>query len=198
MQRILWLVVATAALAACQKSPASKSAATSDASVTPAQANAGPPHRRAGLWETNVSRDGRSSPMGAMKLCVDEAMEAKASALHSAGPVAKNAPCGQPTPTRGLDGSYHFSATCALPDGGRSKIEGVATGDWTNSYHLQVVTDTTGAPIAAMNGHHVMITDGKWLGPCPAGMAGGDMEFANGMKISGGKIAGAAAALSGQ
>jgi hypothetical protein len=62
---------------------------------------------------------------------------------------------------------------------------------------MHMESDTTGGPIAVANGHHVTDIDGKWLGPCPEGMAGGDMELTNGMKISGAKVAGAAKMLRG-
>ena len=76
-------------------------------------------------------------------------------------------------------------------------VKGAASGDFATSYHVHVESDVSGAAFAPMNGHHVTDIDGKWLGPCPAGMAGGDMEFGHGIRVSGGKLAGAAQALLG-
>ena len=82
MRNVVMVALAAAALTACNKS-APPNAAASDAQAPAAGATTGgPPHRRAGLWQTNVTVDGHSSPMGAMKLCVDEAMEAKSQTLH--------------------------------------------------------------------------------------------------------------------
>jgi hypothetical protein len=192
---MLIIAVAAAALSACQK-PATPTASAPSAE-TAAPSLAGPPHRRAGLWQTSLAVNGKAMPMGSMKLCVDEAMEAKSSAFHPSGPasLAEKAHCDYPPPTRGLDGTYSFSATCPLPGGGQAVTKGSASGDWSSAYHVHIENDTTGA--AAANGHHVTDLDGKWLGPCPPGMAGGDMEMGNGLKISGGKLAGAAAMLKG-
>ena len=199
MRNVVMVALAAAALTACNKS-APPNAAASDAQAPAAGATTGgPPHRRAGLWQTNVTVDGHSSPMGAMKLCVDEAMEAKSQTLHPSGPanLAQSKGCAYPPPTRSADGTYTLSFTCPLSGGGETVTKAVATGDWSSGYHMHMESDTTGAPIAAANGHHVMDTDGKWLGPCPAGMAGGDMELSNGMKISSGKAAAAAKMLRG-
>jgi hypothetical protein len=99
------------------------------------------------------------------------------------------------TVTRGLDGGYSFASTCPMGSGGTVTTKGAASGDFSSAYHLHIESDVSGADFAPMNGHHVTDVDGKWLGPCPAGMAAGDMELGNGIRISGGKLAGAAAAL---
>jgi hypothetical protein len=195
--RLILLIAAAASLAACNK-PAATPAATASASpggeAAPA---AGAPHRRAGLWQTSVTVDGHSSPMATMKLCVDAAMEAKSTAFHPTTPMGlgKSNPCAYPPPTRNLDGSFSFSGTCPVSGGGQISTKGSASGDWSSAYHVHIETDSTGVAVAS--GHHVTDMDGKWLGPCPEGMAGGDMELANGMKFSGGKVAGAAAMLHG-
>ena len=206
MRAVLVIGSAALALTACQKSPGASSAtATPDTATATAGAPAatdvttsGTPHRRSGLWQQTFSKDGKTFAMGGMKMCVDEAMEAKASVFKPNGPQsAGDTHCAYPAPTRGLDGSFSFTATCPISGGGQTVTKGVASGDWSNSYHIEIQNDTTGASYAAMNGHHVMDIDGKWLGPCPTGMAGGDIEFGNGMKFSGGKLAGAAAMLRG-
>jgi hypothetical protein len=99
--------------------------------------------------------------------------------------------------SRGVDGAYAFASTCPVSGGGTVATKGSASGDFSTAYHVHLETDLSGAAYATMNGRHVTDIEGKWLGPCPADMASGDMELANGMMIKGGKFAGAAAALAG-
>ena len=191
MRSVVMVAFVAAALSACNK-PAAPSA------PSPATDASGPAHQRAGLWQTSIRVDGHASPM-AMTLCVDAAMAAKSQAFHPSGAasLAQTSHCQAPPPTRNLDGSYSVAFTCPMPGGGQSASKLSASGDWANGYHMHTETDTTGAPIAAENGHHVTDIDGKWLGPCPEGMAGGDMQLPGGMKISGGKAAAAARMLHG-
>jgi hypothetical protein len=204
MRTVLLTASAALALAACQKSPgAAATGAAAPAGGTTVSAD-GVPHRRAGLWQQTISREGQQgggvmSAMGGMKLCVDAASEAKSAVLgrvNDAGRLAGKH-CSAPVVGRGLDGGYSFTSTCAMGEAGTVTSKGSASGDFATAYHVHVETDVSGAAYAAMNGHHVMDVDGKWLGPCPDGMAGGDIELANGMRINGGKFASAAAAMGG-
>jgi len=207
MHRVLLISSAVLALAACQKSPATPGAAAStDTTVSSSGPTSmgGTPHRRSGLWEQSVTRDGKpigagKINMSAMKMCVDAASEANQTVFsHSAAiQAAANRHCSMTPPTRSASGGWTEVNTCPMPSGGSTTTTITASGDFNTSYQLQMDEVSTGAPIPALNGHHVMNVDGKWDGPCPAGMAGGDMDLGNGMKISGGKIAGAAAMLRG-
>jgi hypothetical protein len=211
MRAVLVIGSAALALAACQKSPgATGAAASSDTTTTASTATpqGGPlsatPHRRSGLWSQTVTRDGKpmgvgSMSMGAMQMCVDAASEANQTVFsHDAAVKAEaNRHCTMAPPTRTADGGWTAVSTCPMPSGGSTTTTITASGDFNNSYQVQMDMVATGAPMAALNGHHVMNIEGKWVGPCPAGMAGGDMSFGNGMKFSGGKIAGAAAMLHG-
>lgn len=190
-------VVALVALAACQKAPtAGATQAGASSGPTPAAATT-LPHRRSGLWQQTISRDGKSGAMGAMKICIDEALETKASGLGQdlLNHGKAGAACGQHQVSRALDGSFSFSSTCKLGDGGTVVTKGVATGDFSADYHVHLESDIHGAPMAQMNGHHATDLDARWLGPCPSGMAGGDVELANGMRLDTHKLAGAAKAL---
>jgi hypothetical protein len=200
MRGILLIGAAALALGACQKSSDAGSGQQT-AAATPAETPAlGAPHRRAGLWEQDITRDGKAMAMGGMKICVDDAMEAKAAMFKSVGPVGQpgeGSNCTHAGPNRGLDGSWTFSANCKMPDGMTEASSGKISGDFNSTYHLELTSQTSGASFAPMNGQHTMVLDGKWLGPCPAGMSGGDMQLANGMNISAGKLAGAAKVLGG-
>lgn len=137
------------------------------------------------------------SAMGGMKICVDATTEAKASVFNHGAAAERltGAHCSAPAVSRGIDGSYTFSSTCPMGSGGTLTTKGTASGDFSSAYHVHVETDVSGANYPA--GHHVMDMDGHWLGPCPAGMAAGDIELSNGMRINSGKLAGVAAAMGG-
>ena len=62
--------------------------------------------------------------------------------------------------------------------------DGTATGDFGSHYKVDVTSVTSGSSMAEANGTHKVSMEGVWKGPCPAGMKGGDMEMAGGMRIS--------------
>jgi hypothetical protein len=161
------------------------------------------PQRRPGLWQQTISREGAQGPMaamnamGGMKLCVDAATEARSTMWGRDAASASSAHCSPPVISRGLDGTLSYATTCAMGAAGTMSTKGTASGDFSSAYHVHAETDISGAKYAAINGHHVTDIDGKWLGPCPAGMAAGDIELGNGMKINAGKFAGAAKAMGG-
>jgi len=193
--KVLRVYLAALALAACQK-PAATPAGAPTASAP--SASPASPQRRAGLWQQSFTRDGRATPMASMRLCVDPTSEARASVFTrgAASQRLADSHCTGMAASRTLSG-YSFASTCPMTGGGTVVSKGAASGDFATSYHVHVENDVSGAAYGPMNGHHVTDIDGKWLGPCPAGMAPGDMEIGHGMRISGGKLAGAAAALAG-
>ncbi|HEY2177904.1 MAG TPA: DUF3617 family protein [Caulobacteraceae bacterium] len=206
MRTILVISCAALALGACQKTPGAATASGPAPAAGPATASAsGMPQRRSGLWQQTISREGGQdamaamNAMGGMKMCVDASSEAKNAVLSKSMNAARSATshCGAPTVSRGLDGSFAFSSTCAMGDAGTITSKGTASGDFANAYHIHFETEISGSRFASTNGHHVTDIDGKWLGPCPAGMAAGDIELANGMKINAGRFAGAAKAMGG-
>jgi hypothetical protein len=196
MGKILQVSLAALALAACQK-PAGTSSAPSASAGSAAPAAS--PQRRAGLWQQSFNRDGHATPMATMRLCVDPTTEARASVFtHGvASQRLADSHCTGVSSNRDLGGGYTFASTCPMTGGGSVVSKGAASGDFATAYHIHVENDVSGAAYGPMNGHHVTDIDGKWLGPCPAGMAPGDMEIGHGMRISGGKLAGAAQALAG-
>ncbi len=173
--RKVWLAAAAAVvLAGCQQTP---------------------PPRRPGLWLQTFSRGGDNRQLGAMRtvhVCVDANSEARNAIFNRQLAVKQAAQrhCQTPTASRSLDGIYKFSANCPLANGtGMSLLTGTASGDFNTTFHLRMQTDTTYAPpYTSLNSHLVTDIDGKWLGPCPPGMAGGDMVLANGLRAPGGKL----------
>lgn len=199
MRTVLLLTSLSLALAACQKSETAKTAAppAATATVTTTAAAGGgsaEPTRKSGLWEQSMANDGKPMPLGKMRVCTDPTTDAKASLFGQKGAESM---CSQHSTSRALDGSYTFASTCNLGSGGVVTSKGTARGDFSTAYHVHLESSVTGASVEAMNGQHVMDMDGKYLGPCPAGVAPGDVVLGNGMKFNGAKLRGAAKALSG-
>jgi hypothetical protein len=169
--------------------------AASAAALALVGCNQTPPPRRDGLWLQSFSMDGsprNAGPMRSVRVCVDAKSESGNAIFNHdlAVELAKKRNCQPPTASRSLEGIYKFSSNCPLPNGsGMSLLTGTASGDFANDFHLRMETVTTySPPFTPMNSRHVTDIDGKWLGPCPPGMAPGDMILANGLKAPGGRI----------
>jgi hypothetical protein len=187
MRLIPVAVLAGLALCACQKTQNSATppvaAQGPSVAATPAPATvASLPTRKAGLWVETMTRDGKTGPMGgSIKMCLDAATDAKMTAF---GRQMGNNACGQRSVTRGLDGAYHFTSTCALGNAGTVTSSGVASGNFDSKYVIHDESTVSGSSYAPMNGHHVTEITATYGGPCPAGMSAGDLEMANGMKVN--------------
>jgi hypothetical protein len=165
------------------------------AAVVLAGCNRTPPPRRPGLWYQSFAQDGAVKglgPMRASRVCIGAQTDANNAIFNFdlAVKLAKDRHCETPTAAHSLNGLYKFMSNCPLPNGnGRSLLEGTASGDFTSAYHLRMQTDTTySPPFTPLNSRHVIDVDGKWLGPCPLGMAPGDMVLADGEKAPGGVL----------
>lgn len=184
------LVIAAAslaALAACNKKPAEPAAQAPSAEAPAAQAPASTtaaaapfvaPHRKPGLWEQTISM---AQMKQSTQLCVDEALEAK---MGWWGQQATKDMCSKSNFSRGLDGSVSFTSECDMGSGGHTVTKGKATGDFSTAYKVELASVTTGSTTPQMNGEHKSVIDAAWKGPCPAGMKGGDMVMAGGMKMN--------------
>lgn len=179
MRRVLVLGVGLLALAACQKKPDS-AAAVGEAKTAAASAPAGPvspPKRKPGLWSQTVSTAGMTQTM---KLCLDEATEAKMTVW---GQQASKDICArnQVTPT---PGGWTFVSECDMGQAGKVTTTGQATGDFNSKYQIKATSVTTGSTMAQANGSHEMVMTGTWEGACPANMKPGDMTMPNGMTMN--------------
>jgi hypothetical protein len=163
------------------------------AALALAGCNQTPPYRRAGLWQETFFRDGRPPALGmyqSAKICLDNTVEAKSPIFNydAAVKAARLGNCETPSASHGLDGLYHFASRCPRLDGGSTQAKGTASGDFTTGYHLRLETITVGSRSLEKNGRHVTDIDGRWLGPCPAGLSAGDMIAPNGLKLPGGRF----------
>jgi hypothetical protein len=169
-------------LAACNKTPAG--APASGQAAAPAAPSAPSanllPQRKPGLWSQQIAVADSAHAMPAMQVCLDAASDAKLSMMGSQM-SHKNCQTGQLT--HNLDGSWAVSSSCDFGPGGKVVSNGVITGDFNNSYQVQLTSTTTGAAYAGANGEHKMTITSTYQGPCPAGWVGGDMMI-NGMKMN--------------
>ena len=152
--------------------------------VAAASASAGPitlPHQKPGLWQQTMSRDGK--PMGAasLQICLDDAVQSKFT-LFSQQMAGKM--CHAQSITHNLDGSWSTESDCKVGNGMEAKGHTSVTGDFNRKVVLTTVSETTGAPVAAVNGKHQIVVTSTWLGACKAGQKPGDMMMQNGMKLN--------------
>jgi len=179
MARTVWATVGAAALlalAGCGKQKAAEGGKAPAQAQATAPAPAQMPQRKAGLWEQTVHNGQMNQTT---RICLDAATEAK---LGIEGTPKGPNPCTQSAVTR-TPGGWEFSSSCDMGEMGKMTTHGVASGDFGSSYQVDVDSTTTGAQAPEMNGRHRFSIAAKWLGPCPAGMAGGDMELA-GVRIN--------------
>jgi hypothetical protein len=190
MRFLILLSSVALALTACGR----PSNAPTMISTSAGQADAAP-HRKSGLWEQTISRDGANSATARLSLCVDESLETKAAVFSHDGAAKASDHCGPTSVTRGADGGYSFTSTCDIGSGGTATSHGVASGDFASGYHVRLETQVAGASDDGLNGRHVTLIDSRYIGACPAGMAPGDVRLANGMTLNPGKLRAAAASF---
>jgi hypothetical protein len=122
------------------------------------------PRRKAGLWEMKTT----GGPVGAQSIqqCIDAATD---DLLRSRSNEGQN--CSKPAVER--DGSRYRVRSSCDNNGIRSTIDGRYTMSSDKRYtgDMKMTFDPPMSGVAEMN----MKMDGKWLGPCKAGMKPGDI-----------------------
>ncbi|HEY3812539.1 MAG TPA: DUF3617 family protein [Caulobacteraceae bacterium] len=167
--------LAALSLAACQKKPAAGNAASNTAaggaSTTAAAPSAAPsggnasltaadlPRAKPGLWKVKFTNSMLPRPIEYSN-CV-KAEDTKIDWSGKGG--ARH--CEPSNLSRGLDGSIHGSATCAI-EGAQVAMEMRASGDYQSHYAVHIDQTVTGAPMAQFNGKHTMDIDAVYAGPC--------------------------------
>jgi hypothetical protein len=172
-------------LSACNKNqqsgaPAASGQAAAPAAPAPSLTASGLPQRKPGLWSQAMTSDRTDHALPAVQVCLDAATDAQMSVMGSQ--MTRKA-CQKGQLTHNLDGSWAMSSSCDFGAGGKVVSNGVITGDFNNSYQVQLTSTTTGAAYAGANGEHKMTITSTYQGPCPAGWVGGDMMI-NGMKMN--------------
>jgi hypothetical protein len=160
-------VMALTALSGCGKVDGVGSAATA-------------PSRKAGLWEQVLTRDGKPGRLGVLTLCVDAATDHQLSVF---GRHVGKGDC-ERTVNRDAAGVYHFASACTLSNGTLVKTMGTASGDFGSGYRVHSEVNISDAPLAPMNGMHVVDITGRYVGACPATMKPGEVSLGSGLKVN--------------
>lgn len=144
--------------------PVSVVAAIALAGVATAAASQSAPQRKPGWWDVTVRVMGFNSKV---QVCTDARTEA-------AYPATAGNPGDRCSPAvnRKTPQGWAFSTTCQTPNG-PSRTNGVVTGDFQSSYHVEATTQVPGMP--AGMGPVATRIDGKYLGACPAPRKPGEM-----------------------
>lgn len=133
------------------------------------------PPRKAGLWEVTISAGENVSHT--MKMCIDPDTD---QLFHKFGTDLRTKHCARNDVK--VDGSVVTAdSECKV---GSTTITTTSVTNFTgdSAYHVDVKTHFD-PPLLGKSDASVT-QDGKWTGPCPAGMKPGDFILANGMKIN--------------
>ena len=174
----LCLVSGLAVLAACTKAPPGNSAAP----AAPAAKSAAPtalfaqPHPRPGLWRMTMSTDTGPGVQFSGELCLDQKTESSAFEASGRGHSDN---CGAPHFGSSPAGMT-FDSICKM-QGRTITSHGVATGDFSNSYTVDITAHIEPAPRGLAADTHTRMS-GQWLGPCKPDQTPGRMT---GMKMIG-------------
>lgn len=179
------LGIVSAVLAGCHgQAPASASAGRTPRSASPLP----------GLWEQTLTRDGVTPALiGRTRLCL---VATKAKGMAPLARELTPRACVRTANRETIAGLEVFGLHCELGDGGASEASGRVTRSSPTTYDLHEVSVTRGAAMPGLNGRHVVDIHARWLGPCPAGMAPGEVALSGGMKVNLARAAAAAALVS--
>jgi len=173
------------ALSACNKkpaqtpqAPAAPGSTPSVAAPAPAAAPASMPARTPGLWEQKVSSRGMTQ---VSRICLDKAVEQRFTVW---GQHAGQGACSRTRLAPRAGGGWEFASSCDMGENGRTETRGQVSGDFAKAYKVSAESTIAGARAPQMNGTRAMTLEASWQGPCPAGMAPGDMLLPGGLKIN--------------
>lgn len=132
------------------------------------------PTRRAGLWQVSIESDAR--PAMVAKHCVDEATDLQMQKMGQ----EMGGECKRGELLREGD-ALVTSSVCKM---GKTTLTSKSrtTGDFKSTIRTEV--DAKFDPPMAGRTNSKTVVNGKWVGPCPAGMKPGDMEMPGGMKMN--------------
>jgi hypothetical protein len=135
--------------------------------------------RRPGLWEQTVVSEGSRQTT---RHCLGPGVT---SSFGSA--IAEGAGSCAALKMTGTAHGFAFDSTCDYGENGKAVAHGVVSGDLAATYRMEVTTTVTGAAAPQMNRTGTSVTTAAWKGPCPAGMAPGDIDLPDGTRIHPGK-----------
>ncbi len=162
-------LLALAGLTACQRPATRTQQGATTVPITQAPDAGLGTQRAPGLWEQRVS-DGQTVQV--LRMCLDAATDRQ---MGLAGRSLNENQCSRHEVTRGPDG-WRIATTCDMGVAGQVTSTGIATGDFSRRYQIRFDSETTGATDTRFNGRSRLVVDATWRGPCPTGMAPGQME----------------------
>lgn len=140
------------------------------------------PKRKPGFWEITSAMPGMPGGAQSMRQCID----AKTDDLAAKPSADDDMRC--EAPQTEISGNRVKSKTVCKGEGLSITSQAEFTGDFSSNYQGSVVTHFD-PPMMGMKEMTSQIK-ARWLGPCPAGIAPGDMVMPNGMKIPKGGMGG--------
>ena len=135
------------------------------------------PTLKAGLWESQVAREGAASKAPAMKMCMDASLQKE---MMDAGMGQMKELCAK-NDIRREGNKVYGNAECKLGES-TMKTTSVTTFTGETAYHIDIKA-TYDPPMAGKSSGSTAI-DAKWTGPCPAGMQTGDVLLPDGRKVN--------------
>jgi len=135
------------------------------------------PTMKAGMWESQVAREGSSQKGPAMKMCTDPSLQKE---MMEAGMGQMKELCSK-NDIRREGNKMYGTAECKLGES-TMKSTSVTTFTGDTAYHIEIKA-TYDPPMAGKSSGSTVI-DAKWTGPCPAGMQAGDVLLPDGRKVN--------------
>jgi hypothetical protein len=135
------------------------------------------PTLKAGMWESQVARQGAPQKAPAMKMCMDASLQKE---MMDAGMGQMKELCSK-NDIRREGNRVYGNAECKFGES-TMKSTSVTTFTGDTAYHIEIKA-TYDPPMEGKSSGSTVI-DAKWTGPCPAGMQAGDVLLPNGHKVN--------------
>jgi len=135
------------------------------------------PARKAGLWEMRVEQGGANTPAQVMKQCIDAQTD---KAMRELGQGNGRERCSKEE-LRREGGKLVADSVCKMGNS-TATTRSVISGDFSSAYRVET-TSTYDPPMMGRSEAAVTLST-KWIGPCEAGQAPGDIVMPNGMKMN--------------
>ena len=134
------------------------------------------PHPRAGLWRASIDADAGPGVRMTGEICLDPQTE---DAAFNGSPRWAKGDCERTSFSPAPEGGIAFSTTCTAK-GRTITSQGVATGDFSSNYAIDVTTRVD-PPLHGALGQMRTKINATWVGPCRDGQRPGQLS----MKFSG-------------
>jgi hypothetical protein len=135
------------------------------------------PTLKAGLWESQVTRDGAAAKTPAMKMCMDATVQKE---MLDAGMGTMKDMCSKNEIRR--DGNRMYgNAECRL---GETTMKSNAVTTFTGDVAYRSEVKSTFDPPMAGRSSGTTVIEAKWTGACPAGMQPGEVVLPDGRKVN--------------